>query len=169
MDKVGANFEECVTALKDKLGANGVAIQYPIGAENMFKGLIDLVEMKAYYYKDGDEKEIPEIKDIPADLQEKANHYRQILLDSVATFDDEICEKYLNGETLTIEEIKKCIRKGVISCELFPVICGSSFKHKGVAKMMDAVVDYLPSPIEVPAIKAKDGNGGEYIVKQADN
>lgn len=168
MDKVGADFEESVRSLKTRLGANGVAIQYPIGSENNFQGLIDLVEMKAYYYK-GDDNETAEIKDIPADLVGKANEYRTIMMDEIVNFDDACMEKYLNGEQLTIEEIRMCIRKGTLTSEFFPVICGSSFKNKGVRKMMDAVVDFLPSPIDVPSIKGYNEDDKEVEVKPNDD
>ncbi len=168
MDKVGADFEESVRSLKTRLGANGVAIQYPIGSENNFKGLIDLVEIKAYYYK-GDDNETAEIKDIPADLVGKANEYRTMMMDEIVNFDDACMEKYLNGEQLTIEEIRMCIRKGTLTSEFFPVICGSSFKNKGVRKMMDAVVDFLPSPIDVPSIKGYNEDDKEVEVKPNDD
>lgn len=168
MDKVGANFEAAIEGVKDRLGAKGIAIQLPIGAENEFKGLIDLLEMKAYYYS-GNEKETAEIKDIPPELVDKANHYRNIMIEEIVNYDDAVMEKYLNGEELTIDEMKKCIRKGTISCQIFPMICGSSFKNKGVSKMMDAVVDYLPSPLDVPPIKAYDDAGNEFIVNPSDD
>lgn len=168
MDKVGADFEESVKSLKTRLGANGVAIQYPIGSENNFQGLIDLVEMKAYYYK-GDDNETAEIKDIPADLVDKANEYRTIMMDEIVNFDDACMEKYLNGEQLTIDEIRMCIRKGTLTSEFFPVICGSSFKNKGVRKMMDAVVDFLPSPIDVPSIKGYNNDDKEVEIKPNDD
>lgn len=168
MDKVGANFEESVKSLKTRLGANGVAIQYPIGSENNFQGLIDLVEMKAYYYK-GDENETAEVKDIPADLVDKANQYRNIMMDEVVGFDDDCMNKYLNGEQLSVDEIKMCIRKGTLTSNFFPVICGSSFKNKGVRKMMDAVVDFLPSPIDVASIQGYDDNDQPVEVKPSDD
>lgn len=168
MDKVGANFEAAIEGVKDRLGAKGIAIQLPIGAENEFKGLIDLLEMKAYYYS-GNEKETAEIKGIPPELVDKANHYRNIMIEEIVNYDDAVMEKYLNGEELTIDEMKKCIRKGTISCQIFPMICGSSFKNKGVSKMMDAVVDYLPSPLDVPPIKAYDDAGNEFIVNPSDD
>lgn len=168
MDKIGANFEESVKSLKTRLGANGVAIQYPIGSENNFQGLIDLVEMKAYYYK-GDENETAEIKDIPADLIDKANQYRNIMMDEVVGFDDNCMNKYLNGEQLSVDEIKMCIRKGTLTSNFFPVICGSSFKNKGVRKMMDAVVDFLPSPIDVASIQGYDDNDQPVEVKPNDD
>lgn len=169
MDKIGANFEAAVVALKEKLGALGVAIQLPIGAENQFKGLIDLLEMKAYYYKDGDEKEIPTITDIPSDMLEKAKHYRSIMLDNIVGFDDAVMEKYLNGDEPSIDELKKCIRIGTLKCEIFPMICGSSFKNKGVAKMLDAVVDYLPSPLDIGSVKGTNSDEKEVFVKPDDN
>lgn len=168
MDKIGANFEESVKSLKTRLGANGVAIQYPIGSENNFQGLIDLVEMKAYYYK-GDENETAEVKDIPADLIDKANQYRNIMMDEVVSFDDNCMNKYLNGEQLSVDEIKMCIRKGTLTSNFFPVICGSSFKNKGVRKMMDAVVDFLPSPIDVASIQGYDDNDQPVEVKPDDD
>lgn len=168
MDKIGANFEESVKSLKTRLGANGVAIQYPIGSENNFQGLIDLVEMKAYYYK-GDENETAEVKDIPADLIDKANQYRNIMMDEVVGFDDNCMNKYLNGEQLSVDEIKMCIRKGTLTSNFFPVICGSSFKNKGVRKMMDAVVDFLPSPIDVASIQGYDDNDQPVEVKPNDD
>ena len=168
MDKVGADFEGSVKSLMDRLGANGVAIQYPIGSENDFQGIIDLVDMKAYYYS-GDEKETAVVKEIPADLVSKANEYRTKMLEEIVAFDDACMEKYLGGEELTIDEIKQCIRKGTLTSEFFPVICGSSFKNKGVSKMMDAVVDYLPSPIDVPAIKATNSYDEEVKIVPNDN
>ena len=169
MDKIGANFDDAVKALPEKLGAKGVAIQIPIGAESEFKGLVDLLEMKAYYYKDGDEKEIPDIKEIPDDLKEKAAKYRTDMLDAIVEFDDAVMEKYLNGQEPTIDEMKKCIRKGTIACQIFPMICGSSFKNKGVAKMMDAVVDYLPSPLDVPPTIGTNSDGKEVKVIPSDD
>ena len=168
MDKVGADFEESVKSLKTRLGANGVAIQYPIGSENNFQGLIDLVEMKAYYYA-GDDNETAKVEDIPADLVDKANEFRTIMMDEIVNFDDKCMEKYLNGEELTIDEIKMCIRKGTLTSEFFPVICGSSFKNKGVRKMMDAVVDFLPSPLDVPSIQGYNSNDEKVEVKPSDD
>jgi elongation factor G len=149
--------------LKERLGANGVAIQYPIGAENDFNGTIDLVEMKARMY-DGGKEENYVVADIPANLLDKANHFRQIMLEEIVNFDDECMEKFLGGEELTVPEIKNCIRKGVLTGKFFPVICGSSFKNKGVKGMLDCVIEYLPSPLDVAKTKAFSANGAEIDV-----
>ncbi len=158
MDKTGADFEMCLRSLKERLGANVAAAQYPIGAEADFQGVIDLVEMKALYF-DGSADEKTEIKEIPAELKDKAEIFRQQLIETVVEFDDAVMEKYLSGEQLTVEEIKKCIRKGVISATFHAVFCGTAFKNKGVKPLLDAVVDYLPSPVDVPPIKAYKDNG----------
>ncbi|WP_031488943.1 elongation factor G [Ureaplasma canigenitalium] len=163
MDKTGADFYYSIDTIKNRLGVKATAIQIPIGAEQDFVGQIDLLEMKAYYY-DGGADEKYEIKDIPADLFEKAKEMRAKLIDDVALFDDDVLNKYLEGEELTIDEIKKCIRKGVISTQLYPVLCGSAFKNKGVKKLLNAVVDYLPSPLDVPPIKGHKPHGGEVEV-----
>ncbi|MCV3728549.1 elongation factor G [Ureaplasma miroungigenitalium] len=151
MDKTGADFYYSIDTIKNRLGVKATAIQIPMGAEADFVGNIDLVEMKAYFY-DGEANEDYEIKDIPQEYLEKAQAMRAQMIDDVAVFDDEIMEKYLSGEELTNEDIKKCIRKGVITTELYPVLCGTAFKNKGVKKLLDAVVDYLPSPLDVPPI-----------------
>jgi elongation factor G len=168
MDKVGADFEMSVRSLKERLAANGVAIQYPIGSENDFTGIIDLVTMKAFSY-DGQQNENFQIIDIPADLITKANHFRQIMLEEAVNFDDTCMEKFLNAEQLTEDEIKMCIRKGVLTGTFFPVICGSSFKNKGVKAMLDAIVDYLPSPLDVPPIKGYNSGGSEVEIKASDD
>jgi elongation factor G len=155
MDKVAANFEESVNSLKTKLGAKAVAIQYPIGAETDFKGIIDLVEMKAMYY-DGEAKEIFTVKEIPAELMSKAQEFRKIMLEEIVAFDEDCMVKYLETADLTVEEIKRCLRKGVLTTDFYPVLCGSSFKNKGVKALLDAVVDYLPSPTDVPPIKGRN-------------
>lgn len=160
MDKTGADFYYSIETMKNRLGVKATAIQIPMGAEADFVGSIDLIEMKAYFY-DGNADEEYEVKDIPAEYEAKAKEMRAQMIDDVAVFDDEIVEKYLSGEELTNEEIKKCIRKGVINTELYPVLCGTAFKNKGVKKLLDAVVDFLPSPIDVPAIKGTDENGKE--------
>ena len=168
MDKTGANFEYSVNSIINRLGVKATPVQLPIGAEADFVGLIDLIEMKAYYY-DGKEAEEYEVKEIPADLKAKAEEWRLKMIDDVVCFDDSIMEKYLNGETITEEEIKKCIRIGVISTQLYPVLCGTAFKNKGVKKLLDAVVEYLPSPLDVPPIKGELANGEEVVVKASDD
>lgn len=160
MDKTGADFEMCVDSLKNRLGANATAIQYPIGAESQFSGVVDLVTMKAYQYDGKPEENYKEIE-IPADLADKVKQYRTTMIEDIVNFDDAIMEKYLNGSELTVEEIKACIRKGVMTATFFPIVCGTSFKNKGVKFLLDAVVDYLPSPIDVPPIKGLLPNGEE--------
>lgn len=168
MDKTGADFEYSVQTIISRLGVKATPIQYPIGAESNFIGNIDLIEMKAYYY-DGKEAEDYEVKEIPEDLKATAEHWRAKMLDDVVTFDESVMEKYLSGEKISEEEIKSCIRKGVISTELYPVLCGTAFKNKGVKKLLDAVVDYLPSPLDVPPIKAENGKGEIISVSPDDN
>lgn len=157
MDKTGADFYYSIDTMKNRLGVKATAIQIPMGAEADFVGSIDLIEMKAYFYN-GEADEDYEVKDIPQEYQQKANEMRASMIDDVAVFDDLVMEKYLSGEELTNEDIKKCIRKGVISTELYPVLCGTAFKNKGVKKLLDAVVDFLPSPLDVPPIKAHNDN-----------
>jgi elongation factor G len=168
MDKVGADFEMSVRSLKERLGANGVAIQYPIGAENEFNGIIDLVEMKAMMY-DGQKEENFKVVEIPTHLVNKANEYRNIMLEEIVNFDDEAVNKFLEGQSLSVNEIKKCIRKGVLTGTFFPVICGSSFKNKGVKAMLDCVIDYLPSPIDVPPAIGFDSQEKEIEIKPSDS
>ncbi len=160
MDIMGADFYNCVNMLRTRLGANAVPIQLPIGKEDTFKGIIDLVEMKAYVYYDELGKDIRE-EEIPEDMKAEAEKYRSELLDHIVEFDDELMMKYLEGEELSIEEIKKCIRQSTIENKMVPVTCGTSYKNKGVQKLLDAIVDYMPSPLDVPAIKGVLENGEE--------
>ena len=160
MDIMGANFYHVVDMMHDRLKCNAVPIQLPIGAEDDFKGLVDLVEMKAYVYYDDLGKDI-KVEDIPADLVEKAQKYHEAMLEAVAEQDDEIMEKYLGGEEITIDEIKKCIRKGTIANTMVPVVCGTSYRNKGVQKLLDAIVDYMPSPLDIPHIKGVNPETGE--------
>ena len=152
MDIMGADFYNVVRMMRDRLKCNAVPIQLPIGIEDTFKGIIDLVEMKAYVYYDDLGKDI-RVEDIPADMQAKADEYHHELLEHVAEQDEELLMKYLDGEELTIEEIKSCIRKSTIANHMVPVCCGSSYRNKGVQKLLDAVVDYMPAPTDVPDIK----------------
>ena len=160
MDIMGANFYHVVDMMHDRLKCNAVPIQLPIGAEDDFKGLVDLVEMKAYVYYDDLGKDI-RVEDIPADMAEKAQKYHEAMLEAVAEQDDEIMEKYLGGEEITIDEIKKCIRKGTIANTMVPVVCGTSYRNKGVQKLLDAIVDYMPSPLDIPHIKGVNPETGE--------
>ena len=160
MDKTGADFLYSVGTIHDRLQANAHPIQLPIGAEDLFEGVIDLVEMKAIY-NEGSVGENLVVKEIPADYQDQAEEYREKLIEAVAEFDEDFMEKYLGGEEITIDELKAAIRKATLSVEFFPVVCGSAFKYKGVQPMLDAVVEYLPSPLDVPAIKGIDPNTDE--------
>ena len=152
MDIMGADFYNVVRMMRDRLKCNAVPIQLPIGVEDTFKGIIDLVEMKAYVYYDDLGKDI-RVEEIPADMQAKADEYHHELLEHVAEQDEELLMKYLDGEELTIEEIKSCIRKSTIANHMVPVCCGSPYRNKGVQKLLDAVVDYMPAPTDVPDIK----------------
>ncbi len=167
MDIMGANFFRVVEMMHERLKANAVPIQLPIGAEADFKGIIDLVKMKAYIYNDNEGKDISEIE-IPDSERELADQYRQNLLENVADFDDAIMEKVLEGEDISEEELKKVIREATIANKLIPVTCGTSYRNKGVQKLLDAVVDYMPSPIDIPAIKGINPDTDEEDVREAD-
>ncbi|MDD2628244.1 MAG: elongation factor G, partial [Clostridia bacterium] len=158
MDIMGADFFNCVDQLKTRLGANAVPIQLPIGKEENFKGVIDLVEMKAYVYYDEQGKDI-RCEEIPEDLKEQAEEYRANMLDMIAEYDEEVMMRYLEGEELSIEEIKSCIRKATLGNKIVAVTCGTSYKNKGVQKLLDAIVDYMPSPIDVDHITGVKPNG----------
>ncbi len=152
MDIMGANFYRVVDMMKDRLKCNAVPIQLPIGAEDEFKGIIDLVEMKAYVYYDDLGKDI-RVEEIPEDMKDKAQEYHEAMVEHVAEQDEALMEKYFEEGELSIEEIKACIRKATIANEMVPVVCGTSYKNKGVQKLLDAIIDYMPSPLDVPAIK----------------
>jgi elongation factor G len=156
MDRVGADFFRSVDTIVDRLKARPVPIQIPIGAEDQFKGVVDLVEMKAVIWHDETLGAKFDIVDIPEDLLEKAKVYREQMIEAVSEFDDVLFGKFVEGQPLSIDEIKAGIRKATIALKVFPVICGSAFKNKGVQTMLDAVVDYLPSPLDIPAIKGMD-------------
>ncbi|QSO47985.1 elongation factor G [Alicyclobacillus mengziensis] len=158
MDIIGADFQMCVEQMRTRLGAKAVPIQLPIGAEDSFVGMIDLVENRAIVYTD-DLGTTSEARDIPDDMKAQAEQARIELLEAAAEVDEELMMKYLEGEEITIEELKRAIRKGTVTVQLFPVLCGSSYRNKGVQPMLDAVVDYLPSPLDVPAIKGVTPEG----------
>lgn len=169
MDKIGADFYFSVRTMEERLGANAVPIQLPIGSEADFEGVVDLVEMNAKVWR-GETKlgETYDTIEIPAELQEKAEEYRTKLIETVAETDEELLEKYLGGEELTVAEIKAGIRKLTIASQIYPVLCGSAFKNKGVQPMLDAVVDYLPSPLDVPpTIGHPPGKEDEEVVRNA--
>lgn len=169
MDKLGADFYFTVDTIIKRLGAKPLVIQLPIGAESEFEGVVDLVEMRALTWR-GDSKGDVEmgakyaIEEIPADLVEKAAEYRKLLLETVAETDDALLEKYFGGEELTVAEIKGAIRKLTVNSEIYPVLCGSAFKNRGVQPMLDAVIDYLPNPLDVPATEARDPRDEEKII-----
>lgn len=152
MDIMGADFYRVIDMMKDRLKCNAVPIQLPIGAEDQFKGIIDLVEMKAYVYYDDLGKDI-RVEDIPEDMMDKAQEYHEAMVECVAEQDEALMEKYFEEGELSIEEIKTCIRKATIANAMVPVVCGTSYKNKGVQKLLDAIIDYMPSPLDVPAIK----------------
>jgi len=171
MDKIGADFYFTVDTIIKRLGAKPLVIQLPIGSEGDFVGVIDLVEMRALVWPGDSKGDVSlgakyEVQEIPADLKDKADEYRAALLEAVAEATDELLEKYLGGEELTTAEIKAGIRKMVINSEIYPVLCGSAFKNRGVQPMLDAVVDYLPSPLDMPAIEGHDVNDPEKIVER---
>jgi elongation factor G len=171
MDKLGADFYFTVQTIIDRLGAKPLVIQLPIGAESTFVGVVDLVEMRALTWRGETGKgEAYEVEEIPADLKDQAEEYRHHLVETVAETSEELLEKYLGGEELTVEEIKGAIRKLTISSEVYPVLCGSAFKNKGVQPMLDAVVDYLPSPLDVPATEGHaPGDESAIITREPDS
>ncbi len=152
MDRTGANFLNVVKQLKERLGANAIALQLPIGAEDHFDGLIDLIEMKAYKFLDNKDLINYEEMDIPADMADQVEEYRAAMLDSIAETDEDFMEKYLEGEDITVKDIKKALRKATIANEAVPVLCGSAFKNKGVQFLLNSVVDFAPAPTDIPSI-----------------
>ena len=168
MDKMGANFEYSLKTIDSRLGVNAKPIEWPIGAENDFCGVIDLVTMKAYKY-DGKPEENAEEIEIPSELKKIAEEKRADLIETVAEFDDEVMEKYLEGEELSVEDIKKAIRKGTLAVKFFPVMCGTALGNKGIKLLLDAVIDYLPSPLDIESIKGTDPNGNEVVRHPSDD
>ena len=166
MDRIGADFYFSVQTIVDRLGANPVPIQIPIGRESEYRGSIDLITMKAYVYDDETLGAKYKIEDIPADLVDKAKEYREKMLEAVAEFDDHVMEKYLNGQSLTEDEIRRVVRAGTIKMKVIPVLCGSAFKNKGVQQLLDGVVDFLPSPLDIPAVKGLDPNTGKELERK---
>ena len=167
MDITGANFMLCVDQLKNRLKANAVPIQLPVGAEDNFQGIVDLIQMKAFIHKD-DLGKIVEEQEIPADMVDLATEYREKMIESVAEQDEELMMKYLEGEELTAEEIKAGLRKGTIANKIVPVTCGSSYKNKGVQELLNAIVDYMPSPLDIADIKGETLDGDEVTAKTSD-
>ena len=166
MDIMGADFYRVVDMMRERLKCNAVPIQLPIGSEDTFKGIIDLVEMKAYVYYDDLGKDI-RVEEIPADMAEQAQKYHEELLEHVAEQDDALLEKYFAGEELTIDEIKSCIRKATLANAMVPVTCGTSYRNKGVQKLLDAIIDYMPAPTDVPAIKGINPETEEEVERHS--
>jgi elongation factor G len=162
MDILGADFFNVVAMMRDRLKTNAVPIQLPIGSEDTFRGIIDLVEMNADVYYDDLGKDM-RVEEIPEELRELAEKYRDQLLEAISDQDEEIMLKYLEGEEITVDEIKACIRKATINNKMVPVVCGTSYRNKGVQKLLDAIVDYMPSPVDIPAIKGVDPNTGAEL------
>ena len=169
MDILGADFYACEKQMRDRLGCVPVPIQIPVGKEDEFLGIVDLIKMKAYIQKDEDQGKNIEETEIPADLVETANKYRAEMLEHAANQDDELMMKYLDGEELTEEEIKSALRKGTLANHIVPMICGSSYKNKGVQELIDAVVDYLPAPTDIEDVKGVDEDGNEVVRKTSDS
>ncbi|MEY8321785.1 elongation factor G [Lachnospiraceae bacterium 46-61] len=166
MDIMGADFYNVLQMMKDRLGCKPVAMFLPIGAESDFVGVIDLVKMKAFIYEDDLGKEVDE-EEIPDDMKEKAEEYHQMMIEAIAETDEDLMDKYLAEEEITEEELKVAMRKACISCELVPVFCGSAYRNKGVQKLLDGVIDYMPAPIDIPAIKGVDPDSGEEVERHS--
>ena len=167
MDRVGADFYGSIQSLIDRLGANPIPIQLPIGRESDFRGTVDLVTMKAYLYNDESLGATYEVEDIPADLLDLAKEYREKMIEGVAEYDEQVLERYLSGESLSVEEIKRAIRAGSVSLKVTPVLCGAAFKNKGVQRLLDAVVDYLPSPLDIPPVIGIDPSTNKEVMRRA--
>jgi len=167
MDRIGADFFASVQSMVDRLGATPVPIQLPIGREGDFKGCVDLITMKAYVYDDDSLGAKYKVEDIPANMVELSREYREKMLEAVAEFDEQVLEKYLNGESLTEEEVKKAIRAGGISMKVTPVLCGASFKNKGVQQLLDGVLDFLPSPLDIPPVTGVDPSTEKELLRHA--
>ena len=167
MDISGANFYNVVSMIRTRLGKNPVPLTLPIGKEDTFKGIIDLFEMKAYYYLDDKGDQI-EIKEIPDDMKDEAEEYRSALIESICETDEELLEQYLEGEEPSTEALKKALRAATISCEIIPVLCGSAYRNKGVQKLLDAIIEYMPAPTDIPDIKGVDLEGNEVTRKSSD-
>ncbi len=160
MDTTGADFFSCVEQMRDRLKANAIPVQIPIGAEDQFKGIVDLIKMRAFIHKDDLGKEIEET-DVPEELKAKAEEFRAQMVEAAAEQDDELMMKYLDGGELTPDEIRKGLRKGTLDCKIMPVCCGSSYKNKGVQELLDNIIYYMPSPLDIPAIKGVNPDTGE--------
>ena len=168
LDAIGADYEMSVRSIKEKLGAEGIAIEYPIGISNTLSGVIDLVKMEATTYK-ADPKEAPIVGPIPEDYVDVAKQWHQEMLEKLAAFDDELMMQVLEGEEPSVEKVKEVIRKATIESKIFPVLCGSAYKNKGVRLLLDAVIDYLPSPVDIPPVEGKNENGETVVCTPGDD
>ena len=169
MDRTGADFFNCVNQMKEKLGANPVPIQIPIGTEDKFKGIIDLIEMKALIFEDSSLGVKFETAEIPEDLIEEAKKHRDVLLEAISDKNESIMEKYLDGEKVSIKELKEAIRKSTLTLGILPVLCGAAFKNKGVQQLLDALIDFLPSPFDIPSIQGINPRSGKEEERKTDN
>ncbi|HYM12256.1 MAG TPA: elongation factor G [Bryobacterales bacterium] len=169
MDRVGADFEHSIQTIRARLKANPVAIQYPVGSEERFKGLVDLVEMKAVFWRDETLGAEFDVEEIPGDLKDTCRRYREMLVEGVAEQDEKLFEKFVHGEPISNDDLRAGLRRATIAMKLFPVICGSAFKNKGVQPLLDAVVDYLPSPLDIPPIKGTSLDGKQMLERRADD
>jgi len=170
MDRVGADYFRCIEMVRDRLGAHPVLLQIPIGREDQYTGLVDLIDQVGYVWDDGDDslgKEYTKIE-IPADLREQVKEYREKMIEGLAEVDEALMEKYVHGEPITAVELKAAVRKGTISMKLFPILCGASFKNKGVQALLDAVIDYLPSPLDIPPVTGVNPDTGKVETRPAD-
>ncbi len=169
MDKTGADFFRCVEMIRDRLGANPLVVQLPVGAENAFKGVVDLIEMKAIIWREETLGAEWDIVEIPADLADQAKEWREKMIEAAVELDDDAMSAYLEGNQPDADTLRRLIRKGTVNVTFFPILCGSAFKNKGVQPLLDAVIDFLPSPVEVPAIKGIDPKSGAEIERHADD
>ncbi len=169
MDRVGADFEHSIETIRQRLKANPVAIQYPIGAEDRYKGLVDLIAMKAIFWRDETLGAEFDVEEIPEELQAICREYRERMIEAVSEQDEKLFEKFVHGEPVSNEELKAGLRRATIAMKLFPVVCGAAFKNKGVQPLLDAVVDYLPSPLDIPPIRGTSLDGKEVIERRADD
>nr|MBA2300989.1 GTP-binding protein [Chloroflexota bacterium] len=168
LDRTGADFWRGVESIKERLGANAIPVQIPIGSEDQFQGVIDLIEMKAIYYRDDLGNNI-EVVEIPDELRAEAEKHRHTMIEAVADMDDELTHKYLEGEELTIPEIKRGLRLGTLTTRIIPVLTGSALRNKGIQKMLDAVIDFLPSPLDVPPMIGIDAKTGAEVIRTPDD
>ncbi len=168
MDISGANFYNVIDMIRSRLGKNPVALQLPIGKEDTFKGIVDLMEMKAYFFDD-DKGDVVRIEDIPEDMKDDAEEYREKMVEAICETDDELIEMYLEGEIPDVDTLKKALRKATITTEIIPVLCGSAYRNKGVQKLLDAIIEYLPAPTDIPDIKGVDEDGNDVTRKSSDD